>query len=72
MDTKERPEADEIEITPEMIDAVWGASVSTDDLYDQKERIYAGIFGAMLIASGDPRLKGISKVSYRGAVLVRR
>ena len=42
------PKLDEIEITPEMIKAVWGTSISSEDIYDEKERAYVGIFAAML------------------------
>ena len=63
--------ADTIVITDEMIAAVWGSSVSVDDTYDQKERSYAGIFAAMLLASKDAPLGGINKVERRGLVFQR-
>jgi hypothetical protein len=66
------PKLDEIEITPEMIKAVWGTSVSSEDIYDEKERAYVGIFAAMLLSSSDPLIQRISKVVYRGETVASR
>jgi hypothetical protein len=62
----------DIEITPAMIEAAWGSAVSGDDLADEKERVYAGIFAAMLIAGTQPALRRISRVLYKGVALGER
>lgn len=62
---------DELEITPEMIEAAWGISVSPDDDYSYRSRAYASIFAEMVLAADGPLAK-ISKVTFEGVLLGRR
>jgi hypothetical protein len=64
--------AAEIEITPEMIEAVDGVNVSYEDLPDRRGAGYSKIFAGMLMSSSDPRLTAIKRVVFPNGSLVRR
>lgn len=65
------PETD-IEITPEMIEAVDGLSVESSDYTEERIRAYSEIFARMLLASEAPNLLKFKSVVGAGVVWDRQ
>jgi hypothetical protein len=59
----------EIEVTEEMIEAVDGMTVSENDRYTYRRKVYAQIFSNMLLAYTGPLLKTVCRVVRSGEIL---
>ena len=69
--TTDRIDESIIEVTPAMLNAVDGISVTADDLVTERHNAYARIFAAMLLSSDHSIVNSVDQIRFEGCPIAQ-